>query len=124
VVHACNPSYSKGRDQEICGSKPILDKLFKRPYLEKNPSQERAGGVAQGVDPEFKTQYQNTQIYNNNVNKNFGLLYKILNLHVRILDPGDQMVRKRPAGSVRDMDPDLTHVSSSITVTFLFGLEH
>jgi hypothetical protein len=92
--------------------------------LKKNPSQERAGGVAQGVDPEFKTQYQNTQIYNNNVNKNFGLLNKILNLHVGILDPGDQMVRKRPAGSVRDMDPDLTHVSSSITVTFLFGLEH
>jgi hypothetical protein len=27
-----------------------------RPYLEKNPSQERAGGVAQGVGPEFKPQ--------------------------------------------------------------------
>jgi hypothetical protein len=27
-----------------------------RPYLEKNPSQKRAGGVAQGVDPEFKPQ--------------------------------------------------------------------
>jgi hypothetical protein len=28
-----------------------------RPYLEKKPSQKRAGGVAQGVDPEFKPQY-------------------------------------------------------------------
>jgi hypothetical protein len=28
-----------------------------RPYLEKNPSQKRASGVAQGVDPEFKPQY-------------------------------------------------------------------
>jgi hypothetical protein len=29
-----------------------------RPCLEKNLSQERAGGVAQGVGPEFKPQYQ------------------------------------------------------------------
>jgi hypothetical protein len=28
-----------------------------RPYIEKNPSQKRAGGVAQGVGPEFKPQY-------------------------------------------------------------------
>jgi hypothetical protein len=28
-----------------------------RPYLKKNPSQKRAGGVAQGVGPEFKPQY-------------------------------------------------------------------
>jgi hypothetical protein len=28
-----------------------------RPYLEKNPSLKRAGGVAQGVGPEFKPQY-------------------------------------------------------------------
>jgi hypothetical protein len=28
-----------------------------RPYLDKNPSQKRAGGVAQGVGPEFKPQY-------------------------------------------------------------------
>jgi hypothetical protein len=28
-----------------------------RPYLEKNPSQKRAGGMAQGVGPEFKSQY-------------------------------------------------------------------
>jgi hypothetical protein len=29
-----------------------------RPDLEKNLSQKRAGGVAQGVGPEFKPQYQ------------------------------------------------------------------
>jgi hypothetical protein len=28
-----------------------------RPYLEKNPSQKRASGVAQGVGPEFKSQH-------------------------------------------------------------------
>jgi hypothetical protein len=27
-----------------------------RPYLKKTPSQQRAGGVAQGVGPEFKPQ--------------------------------------------------------------------
>jgi hypothetical protein len=27
-----------------------------RPYLEKNPSQKEADGVAQGVGPEFKSQ--------------------------------------------------------------------
>jgi hypothetical protein len=28
-----------------------------RTYLEKDPSQKRAAGVAQGVGPEFKPQY-------------------------------------------------------------------
>jgi hypothetical protein len=28
-----------------------------RPYLKKNPSQNKAGGVAQDVDPRFKPQY-------------------------------------------------------------------
>jgi hypothetical protein len=31
--------------------------IVPRPYLEKNPSQERVGGVAQGVGPGFKDQY-------------------------------------------------------------------
>jgi hypothetical protein len=30
-----------------------------RPYLEKNPSQKRAGVVGQGVHPEFKKQKEN-----------------------------------------------------------------
>jgi hypothetical protein len=29
-----------------------------KPYLEKNPSQKRPAGVAQGVGPEFKPQYR------------------------------------------------------------------
>jgi hypothetical protein len=29
-----------------------------RPYLEKKPSQKRAGRVAQGEGPDFKSQYQ------------------------------------------------------------------
>jgi hypothetical protein len=32
-----------------------LGKWFERLYLEKNPSQKRAAGVAQGVGPEFKS---------------------------------------------------------------------
>jgi hypothetical protein len=28
------------------------------PVLKKNPSQKRAGGVAQGLGPEFKPQYR------------------------------------------------------------------
>jgi hypothetical protein len=31
VSHACNPSYSGGRDEEDHGSKPALDKEFKTP---------------------------------------------------------------------------------------------
>jgi hypothetical protein len=33
-----------------------------RPYLEKNPSQNRAGGVAQYVGPEFKPQYHKKEV--------------------------------------------------------------
>jgi hypothetical protein len=32
-------------------------KQFKRLYIKKTPSHKRAGGVAQGVGPEFKPQY-------------------------------------------------------------------
>jgi hypothetical protein len=34
MAHACNPSYSGGRDQEEL-LKPALGKKFMRPYLEK-----------------------------------------------------------------------------------------
>jgi hypothetical protein len=57
VPGAGNPSYSGGRDQEDPGSKPAWANSSARTYLEKNPSQKRAGGVAQGVGPEFKPQY-------------------------------------------------------------------
>jgi hypothetical protein len=35
VPHACNPSYSRGRDQEDHGSKPALGKKFTKPYLKR-----------------------------------------------------------------------------------------
>jgi hypothetical protein len=41
VAHACNPSYSGGRDQEDYGSKPGPGKQFARPYPEKNPSKKK-----------------------------------------------------------------------------------
>jgi hypothetical protein len=59
AAHTCNSSYSGGRDQEDQCSKPVWENNSRdpRPYLEKKQSQERAGGVAQGVGPEFKPQY-------------------------------------------------------------------
>jgi hypothetical protein len=56
VAHACYPSYSgEPRFQASPG------KYFARPYLKKKkkkkPFTKRAGGVAQGIDPEFKPQY-------------------------------------------------------------------
>jgi hypothetical protein len=66
VVHACNPSYSGGRDQEDCSSKPT--RANSSQDLKKDPSQKRTGGVAEGVEPEFKTWYwkkkkQKTPLY-------------------------------------------------------------
>jgi hypothetical protein len=56
VVHACNPSYSGSRDQEDCGSKAAQANSSVRPNLKKNPSQKKAGRVAQDVGLEFKPQ--------------------------------------------------------------------
>jgi hypothetical protein len=56
VAHACNPSYSGGRNQEDCSSKPAWENSLWDP-ISKNPLQEGAGGVAQGEGPEFKHQY-------------------------------------------------------------------
>jgi hypothetical protein len=50
VAHACNSSYSGGRDQEDGGSKPAWANRL-RPYLKKTHDRKRAGGVAQGVSP-------------------------------------------------------------------------
>jgi hypothetical protein len=63
LAHTCNPSYSGGRDQEDRDSKPaqanrLLDSIFKKPVTKK------AGGMAQGLGPEFKPQYHtHTQKY-------------------------------------------------------------
>jgi hypothetical protein len=57
VVHTCNPNYSGGEDQEDCGSKPAQANSVQDP-ISKNPSQKKAGGVAQSEGPEFKPQYR------------------------------------------------------------------
>jgi hypothetical protein len=53
MAHACNPSYSGGRDQEDRGSKPAWANSSQDP-ISKTPSQKRAGELVQGVGPEFK----------------------------------------------------------------------
>jgi hypothetical protein len=74
MVHACNPSYSGGIDQEDCSSKPswanssretLSRKTNKQTNKQtKKPSHKRSGGVVQG--PEFKPQYNNNNNNNNN----------------------------------------------------------
>jgi hypothetical protein len=51
VAHACNPSYSGGRDQEDHSLKPAQASSSRDPVLKKNLHRKRAGEVAQGVDP-------------------------------------------------------------------------
>jgi hypothetical protein len=58
VAHACNSSYSGGKDQEDLGSKPAQANNSMRTYLKKTLHKNRAGGVVQGEGPEFKPQYQ------------------------------------------------------------------
>jgi hypothetical protein len=55
VAHAYYPSYSGSRDQEDSGLKPAQGNSLQDP-ISKNPSKNRAGGVAQGEGPEFKPQ--------------------------------------------------------------------
>jgi hypothetical protein len=61
VIHACNPSYSGGSNQEDLGSKSaqtnsLRDPISKKPITHMHT--ERAGGVAQGLGPKFKPQYR------------------------------------------------------------------
>jgi hypothetical protein len=56
VRHTCNPSYSGGRDQEDYDLKPSQANVHEALSQKKHPKK-RAGGVAQGVGPEFKLQY-------------------------------------------------------------------
>jgi hypothetical protein len=57
VAHACNPSYSGGRDQEDRYLK-LARQIVCETLSQKNPAQKRDGGVVQVVGPEFKPQYQ------------------------------------------------------------------
>jgi hypothetical protein len=52
VTEAWNPSCSGGRDQEDPASKPTWANTSQDP-ISKTKSQKTAGGVAQGVGPEF-----------------------------------------------------------------------
>jgi hypothetical protein len=56
MAHTYNPNYSGGRNKEDCCSKPAWTTSSQDPILKKTPPQKRAGGVAQGVGPEFKLQ--------------------------------------------------------------------
>jgi hypothetical protein len=56
MAHTCNPSYSGGRNEEDPSSKPDWENSSWDP-ISKIPNTRRAGGVAQGVGPEFKPQY-------------------------------------------------------------------
>jgi hypothetical protein len=55
VPHAYNPSYSGGRDREDYGSKPARANSSWDPIAKKKIVTKKADGVAQDVDPEFKT---------------------------------------------------------------------
>jgi hypothetical protein len=62
VVHICNPSYSGSRDQEDGGLKPAQAHSSRDPTLGGGKKKiikkkKRAGGMDQGIGPEFKPQY-------------------------------------------------------------------
>jgi hypothetical protein len=61
VAHTWIPSYSGGRDQEDLSSKQAWANSSGDPILKKNNHKKQewgvAGGVTQGVGPEFKPQY-------------------------------------------------------------------
>jgi hypothetical protein len=53
VAHACNRSYSGGRNQEDTSLKPAQTKKFTRP-TQKTLHKNRAVGVDEGEGPEFQ----------------------------------------------------------------------
>jgi hypothetical protein len=57
VTCICFPSYSGGRDQKDQGSKPAQANSSRDPHLGKTHHENRAGGVVQGIGPEFNPQY-------------------------------------------------------------------
>jgi hypothetical protein len=61
MAHVYNPSYSGGRGQEDCGSKPVLANSLSDLCQKKKKSQKRAGGMAQDLGLEFKPQYHKKQ---------------------------------------------------------------
>jgi hypothetical protein len=57
VVHACNSSYSGGRDQENCSLKPAWAGSSQDPILKTLSQKNWTGKVAQDEGPEFKSLY-------------------------------------------------------------------
>jgi hypothetical protein len=87
VAHACNPSYSGGRGQEDLSAQANSSE---RPYLKK-PSQKRTGGVAHGLDPEFKPQYQEEK--NENEDKHGSTHH---NPSTREAEAGESQIKGQP----------------------------
>jgi hypothetical protein len=56
LAHYRNLSYSGGRNKEDRVLKPVWTNSSQDPIL-KEPTTKTAGGVTQGVDPEFKSPY-------------------------------------------------------------------
>jgi hypothetical protein len=90
VAHAYNPSYTRVRDQEDHGSKPAWENSSRDPISKKKKSQKRAGGVAQGVGPEFKSQYHTDTHTQSGYLSNMALvLFKLENTLTGLgLEPG------------------------------------
>jgi hypothetical protein len=58
VAQACNPSYSGDRDQEDRDLKLAWANSSQDPISRKSiTKKKKTGGVAQGIGPEFKSQY-------------------------------------------------------------------
>jgi hypothetical protein len=57
VAHACHPSYSQGRDQEIT-VRSQSGQIVCETLSQKTHHKNRAAGVAQGEGPEFKFHYR------------------------------------------------------------------
>jgi hypothetical protein len=83
VAHAYNPSYSRGRDQEDHSSKPAQANSSWDLLSWKNPSQKRAGGVAQSIGPEFEPQYHKRKKESNLMIKYIHSYTAITTIHFR-----------------------------------------
>jgi cell division septation protein DedD len=57
VAHACNPSYQETEIRRIKIQSQPRQIVCKTPISKKPFTKKRAGGVAQGIGPEFKPQY-------------------------------------------------------------------
>jgi hypothetical protein len=67
-AHACNPSYSGGRDQRITVQNQP-GQIVHKTLSQENPWPKRADGVAQSVGPEFRPQSHKNKNKKQNNNK-------------------------------------------------------